>query len=918
MYINSKSAILLISIALSFSHNSFGQALNWLSQPKSNIGHVLNAQTLDTQISANGRFIALRTSAKNVIQDDRIISFGQDLYVYDRLVGTVRWVNEPTNLSFPFQTFRYSAPTSDGSLIAFITRADFGFGNDDHLYTKNLMTGEIRLISRNANGDPYEVTGAAPYLLDDGSAVIIATREQLVPEHTNSAFNTYRIDLLSGEATLLSVSDDDTEASSSNASDFNVSASGRYVVFRSSAVNLVEDAVVGENYYLRDTLLKTTQLVTVQASGAPSASSENVSSASVSNTGVVTYLSRKDDLVANDNNQKNDLFLFDGNSNTRINLGENNTELSDTRPNRPMINATGNIITFNDIYAYSATDQDDLVDDAYQYDIPSGQFTHIDLDIGDNSAIVRDISASGQSIVIQSAADVASARASISAVLFGGWFLYDTNSHSAQQIEPVAFAPNTVLSSVNRLHMSSDQRYAVFDSGSPNLIQPAEIDATRDVFLHDRIEDTHERIGHLAFSMGISPNGRYVVISSSYLQPEAQVALGAFNLFLYDRHNNSYVQIAPGTQPEVNDQGLVVFQSDVALLPSDNNNVNDIYLFDPSDNSISLISQVNNGPIGNALSERAFINNDPNDVSIVFVSDADNLIPGDINQRRDVFVADWPDGNIVRVSQTPAFVGGDGFSYLADISADGQTVAFASFSSNLTNDVSAGLANIFVYDRLTQNITLVSRDDTGAPLDNDFFALSLSDGGHFISFFAQRPLEFLGEDPNSNDFDAFLIDLSNDQISLISQSLDGSEPFISVSGVPKVYEDLSVSPPRVGVSFVGSAQLTGVSNHPGYDEAFLYQQGGPNVNLNIDVVGTGTVSGTLGISCMTNCDSNYPLGTNLSLVASPDSGFVFDRWITRGDQCGSDNVCDITMNIDQQVRAVFIDPNEIIFTDAFE
>jgi Divergent InlB B-repeat domain/WD40-like Beta Propeller Repeat len=75
--------------------------------------------------------------------------------------------------------------------------------------------------------------------------------------------------------------------------------------------------------------------------------------------------------------------------------------------------------------------------------------------------------------------------------------------------------------------------------------------------------------------------------------------------------------------------------------------------------------------------------------------------------------------------------------------------------------------------------------------------------------------------------------------------------------------------------------------------------------LTVDTSGTGT--GTLtstpaGINCGTNCTEDYDHGTDVTLHASADATSVFDHWT--GD-CSGGGACDVTMNSDQDVTAVF-------------
>lgn len=68
---------------------------------------------------------------------------------------------------------------------------------------------------------------------------------------------------------------------------------------------------------------------------------------------------------------------------------------------------------------------------------------------------------------------------------------------------------------------------------------------------------------------------------------------------------------------------------------------------------------------------------------VAFSSASDDLVPGDANGVRDVFVYDRVTDEITRVSETPDGAGGDGASRDPEISADGEVVVFESRATNL-------------------------------------------------------------------------------------------------------------------------------------------------------------------------------------------------------------------------------------------
>lgn len=127
----------------------------------------------------------------------------------------------------------------------------------------------------------------------------------------------------------------------------------------------------------------------------------------------------------------------------------------------------------------------------------------------------------------------------------------------------------------------------------------------------------------------------------------------------------------------------------------------------------SLISVDSDGQQGNAESGSPPAYGGEAELSgdgrvVVFNSTAGNLVPGDTNGKRDIFIHDRATGEVSLVSRGVAGVPADGDSPLGAISEDGNIIAYHSFATNLVNGDVNGNGDVFVLDRRTHLTSRVS------------------------------------------------------------------------------------------------------------------------------------------------------------------------------------------------------------------
>lgn len=172
---------------------------------------------------------------------------------------------------------------------------------------------------------------------------------------------------------------------------------------------------------------------------------------------------------------------------------------------------------------------------------------------------------------------------------------------------------------------------------------------------------------------------------------------------------------------------------------------------------------------------------------VAFESDASNLVVGDTNGVTDIFVHDRQTGTTSRVSIKTGGTQGNGNSYAPSISADGRYVAFESDASNLVDNDTNGLSDIFVHDRQTGTTSRVSVGPGGAEADGESALSSISADGLFVVFISDAT-NLVADDTN-DVYDVFVRDLNGGTTGRVSVASNGSEgdaeswaPAISADG----------------------------------------------------------------------------------------------------------------------------------------
>ena len=219
--------------------------------------------------------------------------------------------------------------------------------------------------------------------------------------------------------------------------------------------------------------------------------------------------------------------------------------------------------------------------------------------------------------------------------------------------------------SSSRPSISADGRYVAFASGSDTLID-LDHPGNEEIFVKDTQTGSMQRLtvpisGDEAngdsFSPSISADGRFVAYASYASNLVTGDTNGEADVFVYDliqggttRVSTGLNGIGGGAKPSISaDGGLVAFSSGASdIVAGDTNNSTDVFVWNRSTHASVRVSVGPHGvqsdtPVPGAPHQGGRRDNEQPMISadgstVAFTSYATNLVPGDTNARGDVFV----------------------------------------------------------------------------------------------------------------------------------------------------------------------------------------------------------------------------------------------------------------------------------------
>jgi len=353
-----------------------------------------------------------------------------------------------------------------------------------------------------------------------------------------------------------------------------------------------------------------------------------------------------------------------------------------------------------------------------------------------------------------------------------------------------------------------------------------------------------------SYPVSISADGRYVALFSFADNLVAGDTNGTYDVLVRDRQSGTTERVSvdsAGVQGNgyslngsISDDGrYVAFESFASnLVSGDTNGVADIFVHDRQIGETQRVSIDSAGAQGNDASVAPAMSGDGR--FVVFMSVAANLVAGDTNGASDIFVHDRQSGTTERVSVGSAGVQGNGYCYSASISADGLTVAFQSYSSNLVAGDTNGFGDVFVRDRQSNTTQIVSVGSAGTQGNDESYSSLISADGRYAVFVSYATNLVIGDTNGSQD--VFLRDRQSGTTERVSVDSAGAQG--NGASFPS-----AINPDGRYVAFQSYATNLVTGDATGFGAVFIRDRQSHTTDL-VSVASAGTQG---------NADSYFPL-----------------------------------------------------------
>ncbi len=315
---------------------------------------MFNDDVYGPEISADARFVAFVQGSPGL----GAIS-NSTVYVNDTQTGSNILVSVRQDGLFPTNSASHTPVISpDGRFVAFVSNAtnlvSNVISNGYHIYLRDMLAGSTTLVDADTNGvgalDEY---GNAPSMTSDGGLIAFASPDgSLVGNDQNHAVDAFVRNMANGVDELISLRDATVLPTSgtgfSSAAQVSITPNGRWVVFSSRAGDLVtNDFNQDQDIFVSDLASGSITLESMGLDGNSAGGYSGTPTIS-SNGQFVVFFSTATNLVPGYNNLLGDVFLRDriAGTNTLVSVSKDGISPGQGSSSTPAMSQDGRYVAF--------------------------------------------------------------------------------------------------------------------------------------------------------------------------------------------------------------------------------------------------------------------------------------------------------------------------------------------------------------------------------------------------------------------------------------------------------------------------------------------------------------------------------------------------------------------------------------------
>jgi len=340
------AAVFAASFCLTLSTNiTFAGSIELMSVDS---GGLQLRDSYTSALSDNGRYVVFTA---NLIGTS---SSQVNTYLRDRATGTTELVSVANDGSTNKGVGGAIDISSDGRYVVFLGKKLDGSTGYIDAYVRDRVTSTTELISINSDGNPGTANKSASNVSISGNGryvAFVSTSEDLVSNDNNGMTDVFVRDRVNGTTQRISIASDGTQANGDSGGNYlgtAISADGRYVVFSSSASNLVPSDNNGKpDLFVHDRINSFTMRANLTNNGSQMSIGHSGLFGLSSDGRYVVFSSTDSNLVANDSNGQADIFVRDlvSSITERVSIANDGSQ-TNLQSRDPAISANGRYVSF--------------------------------------------------------------------------------------------------------------------------------------------------------------------------------------------------------------------------------------------------------------------------------------------------------------------------------------------------------------------------------------------------------------------------------------------------------------------------------------------------------------------------------------------------------------------------------------------